>query len=196
MADVAYYHLHYDDPAFLFTPDAEFPVCYGEKGGYDGMLMSKPIEPCARVIVEFEGGAATNAVPGLAHAIVNADAHELKSTDRIVVTEAGPGRARLEATGKGAHASLPDDGINAIGLIVDYLLENGLCGADERAFLELDQKLLNHTDGKMCIRDRETLKAARARLSELKGEHPAVEPGAASSDVVGDGEPVEAFRCV
>ena len=39
----------------------------------------------------------------------------------------------------------------------------------------------------------ETLKAARARLSELKGEHPAVEPGAASSDVVGDGEPVEAF---
>lgn len=147
MADVAYYHLHYDDPAFLFTPDAEFPVCYGEKGGYDGMLMSKPIEPCARVIVEFEGGAATNAVPGLAHAIVNADAHELKSTDRIVVTEAGPGRARLEATGKGAHASLPDDGINAIGLIVDYLLENGLCGADERAFLELDQKLLNHTDG-------------------------------------------------
>ncbi|WP_428421324.1 Sapep family Mn(2+)-dependent dipeptidase, partial [Paraeggerthella hominis] len=36
MADVAYYHKHYDDPAFLFTPDAEFPVCYGEKGGFDG----------------------------------------------------------------------------------------------------------------------------------------------------------------
>ena len=86
---------HYDDPAFLFTPDAEFPVCYGEKGGYDGMLMSKPIEPCARVIVEFEGGAATNAVPGLAHAIVNADAHELKSTDRIVVT-GNPVRQDLE----------------------------------------------------------------------------------------------------
>lgn len=147
MADVQYYHKHYEDPAFLFTPDAEFPVCYGEKGGYDGVITSKPIQECARVIAEFEGGAATNAVPGLAHAIVNADAHELKNTDRIVVTEAGPGRARLEATGKGAHASMPADGVNAIGLIVDYLLENGLCGADERAFLELDQKLLNHTDG-------------------------------------------------
>ncbi|MBX9032430.1 Sapep family Mn(2+)-dependent dipeptidase [Gordonibacter massiliensis (ex Traore et al. 2017)] len=147
MADVAYYHEHYDDPAFLFTPDAEFPVCYGEKGGYDGMLMSKPIEPCARVVVEFEGGMATNAVPGLAHAIVNADAKELPNTDRIVVTEAGPGRARLDATGKSAHASTPDEGVNAIGLIVDYLLEHGLCGADERAFFELDQKLLNHTDG-------------------------------------------------
>src|SRR5699024_11496238 len=59
----------------------------------------------------------------------------------------GPGLARLEAAGKGAHASLPDDGINAIGLSVDYLLANGLCSADERSFLELDQKLLNHTDG-------------------------------------------------
>ena len=63
MADVAYYHKHYDDPAFLFTPDAEFPVCYGEKGGYDGELISKPIAD--RIVLEFTGGAATNAVPGL-----------------------------------------------------------------------------------------------------------------------------------
>lgn len=147
MADVAYYHKHYDDPAFLFTPDAEFPVCYGEKGGYDGELVSKPIEPCARVVVEFEGGAATNAVPGIAHAVVKANASELPAADRITIAEAGEGLARIEAKGKGAHASTPDEGINAIGLIVDYLLANGLCGADERAFFELDQKLLNHTDG-------------------------------------------------
>lgn len=147
MADVAYYHKHYEDPAFLFTPDAEFPVCYGEKGGYDGTITSKPIDECARVIVEFEGGAATNAVPGVAHAVVKADASQLQGTDRIKVSDAGDGLAKLEATGKGAHASTPDEGINAIGLIVDYLLENGLCGADERQFFELDQKLLNHTDG-------------------------------------------------
>ena len=147
MADVAYYHEHYDDPAFLFTPDAEFPVCYGEKGGYDATITSKQIEECARVIAEFEGGAATNAVPGVAYAVVKADAGELPGTDRITVSEAGPGLARLDADGKGAHASTPDEGINAIGLIVDYVLEHGLCGADERAFLELDQKLLNHTDG-------------------------------------------------
>lgn len=147
MKDVAYYHKHYDDPEFLFTPDAEFPVCYGEKGGYDAVITSKPIEECARIVVEFEGGAATNAVPGLAYAVVKANAHELPETDRIAVTEAGPGLARLEATGKGAHASMPDEGINAIGLIVDYLLSHGLCGTDEREFFELDQKLLNYTDG-------------------------------------------------
>ena len=116
MGDVAYYHLHYDDPAFLFTPDAEFPVCYGEKGGFDGLLMSKPLPESERVIVSFTGGAATNAVPGLADAVVKAKAGDLPDTDRILVTEDGPGRARLSATGKSAHASLPDDGVNAIGL--------------------------------------------------------------------------------
>ena len=145
MADVAYYHKHYEDPAFLFTPDAEFPVCYGEKGGYDGTIASKPIAD--RVVLEFTGGAATNAVPGIAEAVVKADAASLPNTDRITVTADGEGRAKLTAAGKGAHASTPDEGVNAIGLIVDYLLEHDLCTADERAFFELDQKLLNHTDG-------------------------------------------------
>ncbi len=145
MADVAYYRDHYEDPAFLFTPDAEFPVCYGEKGGYDGTLTSKPI--AERVVVEFEGGMATNAVPGLAHAVVTADAASLPDTDRIKVTDMGDGLARLDATGKSAHASMPDEGVNAIGLIVDYLLEHDLCTPDERAFFEIDQKLLNYSDG-------------------------------------------------
>lgn len=145
MADVAYYHEHCKDPAFLFTPDAEFPVCYGEKGAYDGLLTSKPIE--GGVICALEGGVATNAVPGFAYAIVKADAQTLPPTDRITVAPDGSDRARLDATGKSAHASMPESGINAIGLIVDYLLEHDLCTDDERNFLELDQKLLNHADG-------------------------------------------------
>lgn len=145
MADVAYYHEHYEDPAFLFTPDAEFPVCYGEKGGFDGTMTSKPIAD--RAVVEFEGGMATNAVPGVAHAVVKADMSTLSGTDRITVSAAGEGLVRLDAKGKSAHASTPDEGVNAIGLIVDYLLERNLCTPDECAFFELVQKLTNHPDG-------------------------------------------------
>ena len=147
MGDVAYYQQRYADPAFLFTPDADFPVGYGEKGCYNGLLSSKPLPEDERVIVDFEGGIAANAVPGVAHAIVRADASQLPGTDRIAVSEAGEGLARLDALGKGAHASTPEGGVNAIGLIVDYLLENELCSPDERAFLELDQRLLSCTDG-------------------------------------------------
>ena len=41
MHDVPYYRERFADPAFLFTPDAEFPVSYGEKGLYDATLTSK-----------------------------------------------------------------------------------------------------------------------------------------------------------
>ena len=83
----------------------------------------------------------------IAEAVVKADAADLPNTDRITVAADGEGRVKITAAGKGAHASMPEGGVNAIGLIVDYLLEHDLCTADERAFFELDQKLLNHTDG-------------------------------------------------
>lgn len=53
MADVTWYLEKYESPAFLFTPDADFPVCYGEKGGYDGCITSAPIaDP---VILDISG---------------------------------------------------------------------------------------------------------------------------------------------
>ncbi len=147
MGDVAYYRERYADPAFLFTPDAEFPVCYGEKGAYDARITSKPIDEAMRVIVDIAGGAATNAVPGGAHAVVKGDISKLTGTDRIALYEGAPGLVRIEATGKSAHASMPDEGVNAIALLVNYLVEQGLYSADELEFLQFEQDFLNHTDG-------------------------------------------------
>ncbi|MEC4272092.1 Sapep family Mn(2+)-dependent dipeptidase [Adlercreutzia sp. R25] len=145
MADVVYYREHYADPAFIFTPDADFPVCYGEKGGYDGCITSPAIiDP---VILEFDGGGATNAVPGRATALVRGDASKLPPAERLTIADAGDGLIRITAEGVNAHAAWPERGISAIKLIVDYLLENGLCNEQEREFLELDQKLVSYTDG-------------------------------------------------
>ncbi|MBQ9001726.1 MAG: M20/M25/M40 family metallo-hydrolase, partial [Eggerthellaceae bacterium] len=44
MKDVDYYRAHHDDPAFLFTPDSQFPGGYGESGICSGTLKSAPIE--------------------------------------------------------------------------------------------------------------------------------------------------------
>ena len=38
MHDVDYYLANYPAPVFCFTPDAEFPVCNGEKGHFDGKV--------------------------------------------------------------------------------------------------------------------------------------------------------------
>ena len=147
MHDVEHYQKLYDDPAFLFTPDAYWPVCYGEKGGFDGTVRSKEIPEADRMIVSFEGGAATNAVPGHATATVRADASTLPAAPGIAIEPAGEELATIRATGKGAHASTPEGSVNAIGLIVDYLLEQGVGTPDERAFLEFDHKLLSAYDG-------------------------------------------------
>lgn len=145
MADVAYYREHYADPLFLFTPDAEFPVCYGEKGLYDGFV-SMPCSETGR-IVKLEGGVASNAVPGEAYAIVRADASKLPAAASLTMEEAGEGLVRIDASGKSAHASTPESGVSAIGLIVDYLLAHDVCDDTERAFLQFEQRLIAHTDG-------------------------------------------------
>lgn len=145
MGDVRYYRQHYADPAFLITPDAEFPVCYGEKGLFDATLTSGPLD--GGIICSIEGGVATNAVPGRAEALVRACAADLPAAERITVEDTGDGLARISATGKSAHASLPDQGISAIGLLEHYLLDNGLCTEAERAFLELSCQLIDHPDG-------------------------------------------------
>lgn len=146
MADVTWYLENYESPAFLFTPDADFPVCYGEKGGYDGCITSAPIaDP---VILDISGGVVTNAVPGEAWAVVRADAAALPAAERITVEDAGDGTARIDATGVNAHAAWPERGISAIMLLANYLLENGLCNQQEREFLELVQSLVSDTTGR------------------------------------------------
>ena len=105
--------------------------------------------PCSETgsIVKLEGGVASNAVPGEAYAIVRADVSELPATASLTMEEVGEGLVRIDASGKSAHASTPESGVSAIGLIVDYLLAHDVCDDAERAFLQFDQRLIAHTDG-------------------------------------------------
>lgn len=147
MKDVAYYRAHNDDPAFLFTPDNQFPVGYGESGICSGTLKSPIFYGSS--IVEFEGGQAVNAVPATASAIVRQGKYPLDADDYddIEIEEYRGNIAHITAHGKAAHASMPQLGRNAIGILVDYLLENEACSAAECSFLELLKTLHDAPDG-------------------------------------------------
>lgn len=129
MKDVDYYRAHFADPAFLLTPDSQFPLGYGESGICSGTLVSAPI--ANGQIADIAGGQAVNAVPGEAFAIVRDDAGERK----------------FEAQGVSAHAIDYAEGVNAIGVLVDKLLDAGAGAPDERAFLELLRSLHGDTSG-------------------------------------------------
>ena len=143
MQDVEYYLAHYPAPAFCFTPDAEFPVCNGEKGHFGAKLVS-PV--CDGVIRDFEGGVANNAVPDRASALIATDITKLKNAPNITLEPEGDG-VRIRGWGKSGHAASPAGTVNAIGVVVDYLLANGLCNDAERAYLEALKKLHSSTAG-------------------------------------------------
>lgn len=144
MGDVDHYLAHNPQPAFCLTPDAEFPVCYGEKGGYGGWLVSAPLQGD---LLDFSGGAARNVVPDRAAALVRADIASLRDTENVKVTAERDGVVRISGFGKGGHAAMPAGTVNAIALVVNYILDNGLCTEDERRALAMLRTLHASTDG-------------------------------------------------
>ncbi len=149
MSEIPYYRKRCGDPAFLFTPDAQFPVCYGEKGVFEGTIICEPIK--GGNVIEFSGGSAVNAVPGQACARlrINEDLsiEQFSEREGLQVKQETGEILYIEALGKSAHASLPDEGINALALLVDFLLEQDLLTEEERPFFEFEKQLLNYTDG-------------------------------------------------
>lgn len=139
MNDIRHYLAGHDDPAFLFTPDAEFPVCNAEKGQFGATFTSALIAD--GVILSWSGAEATNAIPSESICELAVDASACPEprahADRLTIEAVESGRCRITAHGIGGHASLPEGTINAISLIVDYLRETDLVSADEKTFLEL-----------------------------------------------------------
>ena len=150
MSDVHHYLEHHAQPAFLFTPDAEFPVCNAEKGLFGATFVSAPIEDGR--IRSWSGAEVTNAIPGESICELAVDAAELPApaahADRITIEAVAPGRTRITAHGIGGHASLPAGSINAVGLIVAYLRQlEGVLAPEEERFVALLERVHADTAG-------------------------------------------------
>lgn len=142
MGDVEYYLANYKAPLFCFSPDANFPLCNGEKGIYHGRMLSKvPLEK----IADIRGGFAANAIPDKAEAWVRAEC--APAAPSVTVESAEDGLWHVTAAGIGGHASLPEGTVNAIGVLVDYLLSNRLVGEQEARFLRAVALLNENADG-------------------------------------------------
>ena len=145
MHDVDYYAAHYPMPAFCFTPDAEFPVCNGEKGGFNGEIVSPKLADGQ--IVDFQGGVAHNAVPDRAFCTVRVAPDQIELTPGVTKEPGENGTTVLHGQGKSGHAAMPAGTVNAIGLLVDCLLHNHIGTEAEQAYLRVLQKLHAATDG-------------------------------------------------
>lgn len=146
MGDVPYYLERYPQPAFCFTPDANFPLICGEKGLYSGVFSYPAAEKNATIRM-ISGGTVTNAVAGHAEAEVRATIEDLPQSDRIQLEALENGYVKITAKGIGGHASLPEGTINALALLSNYLLDHQLYDEAHRPFLELVRTLCTDAYG-------------------------------------------------
>lgn len=138
MRDIDYYLENYPAPVFAFSPDSNFPVCCGEKGIASYDLISKEIK--SGNVIDFNAGHASNVVPDRAFIEIKVEGKKLPEAQGIEISQ-DSGVAKLRAFGKGGHAAMPEDTQNAIGMLVNYCLENDLLTADEKEFFTVLQGL-------------------------------------------------------
>lgn len=144
MTDVEHYLEKEKAPLFIFTPDANFPVCCGEKGIVSFNLFSKKVENSN--VVKFNSGVAGNVIPDLAEIIFKNGVGSFPIADGFEIEETSEG-VKVTAHGIGGHAASPKGTKNAIGMLVNYALDNNLFSEEEKPYFLLLKKLHDVSDG-------------------------------------------------
>ena len=149
MGDLDYYLANYAPPVFAITPDANFPVCCGEKGNVSADLISKKITDGN--VLSFNAGIASNVIPDKAYMTIKKCSNYFPHCDGIEIDEKET-EVKLLANGIGGHAAMPEGTKNAIGMLVTYCLDNNLLTDSEKAYFQILSRLHSVTDGSgLCI---------------------------------------------
>lgn len=160
--EIPYYLSKFETPSCGFTPDADFPVIYAEKGQIN-FKAAKQINACDKNAIEIKyikGGTARNMVPDYCEAVLIIKNPEAKK-DVIAAADRFSKDARYEITyedkgdeiyikskGVSAHGSLPSLGKNAI-MPLFMLLSNLDIADDIKQYIDfLVQKIGMETNGK------------------------------------------------
>lgn len=128
-SDIAHYYDEEPEAPMTFSPDGAFPVVNIEKGRLEGHFTREfGASQALPKLVSIEAGSKANVVPGKANAVVQgldlSDlcdlAKELEEETKVEFEiKAEEDTAYITAIGKGAHASTPQEGVNALtGLLV------------------------------------------------------------------------------
>ena len=123
-----------------FTPDGEYPLINGEKGILNEWYGISLRQDGKLQIKSVRGGVAGNVVPAHAEAELTGPACiSLPEAEDITVTRTEEGW-KVEAEGVSAHGSHPEEGKNAIGLLMLYLNRLPLTGSTQRVVSFLAEK--------------------------------------------------------
>lgn len=132
-------------PAIGFTPDAEYPMIFFEKGTSNFTLGKKNAEAGKVPVVSFKGGVAANVVTPKCTLVVEGDI-AVAEAEGVTVTKED-GKTIVEAIGNGAHGSTPHLGINAAERLLEAVKENDFGGDFQNMVNFIREELNGETNG-------------------------------------------------
>lgn len=137
---INYYKQHEEWPTIGFSPDADFPAIYAEKGIMSLELRNSfSIKDCSILEIDCKNNA-INVVPKYVSITLKSNNDNLfnklnKNNSKIEITKIDNSIIKIKAFGIAAHAAHPDLGDNAIKTIVEYLLDNFEFNSDYLKYL-------------------------------------------------------------
>lgn len=154
--DLAYYYSKEPYATYTFSPDAEFPLINIEKGSYKPVFTkSWDAEEATPRVKELHGGFRINVLPPEASCVVAGlsaeaakpycDAAAERTGAAYELKEDGDD-LHILCKGKGAHASTPEEGNNAITALLDLLCALPLAKVGSTAALHSLNALFPHGD--------------------------------------------------
>lgn len=155
-SDIAHYYDEEPEAPMTFSPDGAFPVVNIEKGRLEGHF-SRSFEPSEALpkVISIQAGIKANVVPGKAHATLQGlDLSDLcdmakavgKKTNVEYEVKAEHDIITVTAVGKGAHASTPEEGVNALTGLLALLVKLPLAPCPQVDALNDLLKLIPHGD--------------------------------------------------
>ncbi len=136
---INYYKQHEEWPTIGFSPDADFPAIYAEKGIMSVELKNTfSIKDCSILEIDCKANA-INVVPKYVSITLKSNSDIFnklnKTNSKIKITEIDNSVIKIEAFGISAHAAHPDLGDNSIKTLVEYLLDNFEFNSDYLKYL-------------------------------------------------------------
>jgi len=178
---IKYYETKEKLPDIGFSPDAGYPVINSEKGLYQAVI-KKQFTDKTRGILELKGGSRANIVPDIATAKVVMGAGLIKGME-IAAKEMGVGFSykteedvyEIEVTGKGAHASTPEAGKNAVtallSLLAMYNIPNDQQNKAIKQFVEKIGMQYNGQNLGIDVKDESGNLTLNVGIADITAEH-------------------------
>lgn len=146
MFDLDYYVEHFSCPELSLVPDSGFPVCLGERGSFNGELISE--QKISSRIKSFDCDCGLYTVPDLAQAVVEdcvgiENLRQAKEPDVMVESCDADGVSgwRVICSGVSSHAAAPAKGKNALTALCDIICKYELADEDDCALLGYVSKI-------------------------------------------------------